>query len=105
MLDIEKIRRLIANGKYEYSKHAERERELDEIYSWELEEALSNSEIIENYSDDPRGKSCLILGFSGSKPIHAVCTLKTEPEELFLITLYDPSKRPDKWLENYKKRR
>ena len=35
----------------------------------------------------------------------AVCTIKTDPEELLLITLYDPSKRPDRWTENYKKRR
>ncbi|MGR3176648.1 MAG: DUF4258 domain-containing protein [Candidatus Anammoxibacter sp.] len=86
-------------------KTAERERELDKIYTWELEDALKSGEIIENYSDDPRGASCLVLGFCGSKPIHAVCTIKTAPEELFLITVYDPSKRPDNWAENYSKRR
>ena len=75
------------------------------IYIWELEDALRNGEIIENYPDDPRGASCLVLGFCGQKPIHAVCTIKTDPEELFLITVYDPSKRPDKWTENYRKRR
>jgi len=55
-LDIGRIRRLVTEGRYGYSKHA-------------------------------------------------VCTIKTEPEELFLITVYDPSKRPDKWTENYRKRR
>lgn len=102
---IQNIRRLISQGKYEFSKHAERERELDMIYVRELEEALSNSEIIENYPDDPRGASCLILGFCGAKPVHAVCTIKTDPEELLLITVYDPSKRSEKWTENYRKRR
>jgi hypothetical protein len=104
-LDIGRIRRLVTEGRYGYSRHAERERELDMIYIWELEDALRNGEIIENYPDDPRGASCLVLGFCGPKPIHAVCTIKTEPEELFLITVYDPSKRPDKWTENYRKRR
>jgi hypothetical protein len=104
-LDIGRIRRLVTEGGYGYSRHAERERELDMIYIWELEDALRNGEIIENYPDDPRGASCLVLGFCGPKPIHAVCTIKTEPEELFLITVYDPSKRPDKWTENYRKRR
>jgi hypothetical protein len=104
-LDIGRIRRLVTEGRYGYSRHAERERELDMIYTWELEDALRNGEIIENYPDDPRGASCLVLGFCGPKPIHAVCTIKTEPEELFLITVYDPSKRPDKWTENYRKRR
>jgi hypothetical protein len=104
-LDIGKIRSLVAEGRCEYSKHAERERELDMIYTWELEDALRNGEIIENYPDDLRGKSCLVLGFCGSKPVHAVCMIKTDPEELFLITVYDPSKRPSKWNENYRKRR
>ena len=104
-MDIGRIRRLVTEGRYGYSRHAERERELDMIYTWELEDALRNGEIIENYPDDPRGASCLVLGFCGPKPIHAVCTIKTEPEELFLITVYNPSKRPDKWTENYRKRR
>ena len=75
------------------------------IYTWELEDALRNCEIIENYPEDPRGASCLVFGFCGSKPIHAVCTIKTEPEELLFITVYDPSKRPNSWTENYSKRR
>lgn len=104
-MDAERIRRLVVQGKYEYSKHAERERELDMIYTWELEDALKSCDIIENYPDDQRGTSCLALGFCGSRPIHAVCTIKTDPEELFLITVYDPSKRPDKWAEDYRKRR
>ena len=66
---------------------------------------MRDCDIIENYPDDPRGGSCLVLGFCGSKPIHAVCTIKTEPEELLLITVYDPSKRADKWNDNYRKRR
>jgi len=101
----EKIRKLAAQGKYEFSKHAERERQLDMILVNELEDALKNCEIIEDYPDDPRGASCLVLGFFGQRPIHAVCTIKVEPEELLLITVYDPSKRPNRWTENYRKRR
>ena len=104
-MDTGRIRKLVTEGRYGYSRHAERERELDMIYTWELEDALRNGEIIESHPDDPRGASCLVLGFCGPKPIHAVCTIKTEPEELFFITVYDPSKRPDKWTENYRKRR
>lgn len=60
--DIIKIRKLVRHGKYEFSKHAERERELDMIPVQELEDALSTGEIIESYPDDPRGESCLVLG-------------------------------------------
>jgi hypothetical protein len=56
---------LVAEGNYEFSWHAEREREADMIPVRELEEALENWEIIEGYPDDPRGPSCLVLGFSG----------------------------------------
>ena len=104
-MDEEKIRRLVRQEKYEFSKHAERERQLDMILVEELENALKNCEIIEDYPDDPRGASCLVLGFAGQRPIHTVCTIKTDPEELLLITAYDPSKRPNKWTGNYRKRR
>jgi len=104
-LDKEKIKKLITEGKYEFSKHAEREREFDMILVNEIEDALKNCEIIEDYPDDPRGASCLVLGFSGQRPVHAVCAIKIDPEELLLITVYDPSKRPNKWTENYRKRR
>ncbi len=104
-MDEEKIRKLVTEGRYEFSKHAERERELDMILVNELEDALKSCEIIEDYPNDPRGASCLVLGFSGQRPIHAVCTIKVDPEELFLITIYDPSKRSNKWTENYRKRR
>ncbi len=62
-------------------------------------------EIIEEYPTDPRGPSCLTVGFSGRRPIHAVCALKSDPEEVLIITVYDPSKRPEKWTEDYRKRK
>lgn len=34
------------------------------ITTEELEEALKTCEIIEDYPDDPRGASCLILGLA-----------------------------------------
>ena len=104
-MDSKAIRNLVRAGKYEFSKHAERERQADKITVVELEEALTQNEIIEEYGDDPRGPSCLVLGFSGNRPIHAVCALKTDPDEVLIITVYDPSKRPEKWTEGYRKRR
>ena len=62
-MDVQKIRKLVTQGKYELSKHAEKERQIDMIYMWELEETLRGCEIIENYPDDPRGASCLVLGW------------------------------------------
>ena len=39
------ISRLVADGQYEFSQHAERERELDKIFIEDLEEALRADEI------------------------------------------------------------
>lgn len=100
-----KVKELVTKGRYEFSKHAEREREADEILVEELEEALINCEVIEEYPDDPRGVSFLVLGFSGNRPIHTVCSIRTEPEELLLITVYDPSRHPHEWIDNYRKRK
>jgi len=104
-MDAQKIRKLIVQRKYEFSKHGERKRESDMIPVEKLEQALRDCEVIEDYPDDPRGASCLVLGFYKQEPVHAVCTIKTNPEELFLITVYDPSKHPDNWTANYRKRR
>ncbi len=71
----------------------------------ELEKAVSSCKVIENYPTDPRGASCLGLGFAAGRPVHAVCAMKQEPEEVLLITVYDPSKRPEKWTNNYQCRR
>jgi hypothetical protein len=38
-----------------------------------------------------RGASCLVLDFSDKRPIHAVCALKRDPDEILIITVYDPS--------------
>jgi hypothetical protein len=98
------IRRLVRLRKYEFSIHAEKERQADRITITELEEALGSCEVIEDYPEDLRGASCLVLGFAGERPIHVVCTLKQSPREVFLITIYDPSKRPEKWIDNYRRR-
>lgn len=101
----ETIRKLVRVGKYEFSIHAEQERQAEKITIKELEDALSDCEIIEDYPDDSRGASCLVLGFAATRLLHAVCALKQDPEEVLLITIYDPSLRPEKWTDNYRRRR
>lgn len=99
------IRRLAAEGRCVFSRHAERERQAGMIHTRELEEALQRCEIIEDYPTDPRGSSALGLGFSGQRPIRVVCAVKRDPDELLLITLYDPSKRPAEWTDDFRGRR
>jgi hypothetical protein len=63
----------------------------------EVEEALLNTdaEVIEDYPEDTRGSSCLILGFTtDGRPCHIQCTY---PPNVAIITAYEPN--PEEWIE------
>jgi len=56
---------------YEISLHADDERVAEALTISQLEFALLNCEIIEQYSNDPRGESCLAMGLTPEKtPVH-----------------------------------
>lgn len=68
----------------------------------EVRMVIENGEIVEDYPDDARGHSCLILGFGESdRAIHVVCAPKED--YLAIITAYLPD--PDQWESGFKKRR
>ena len=54
------IRNEIQNANYFFSKHGDEERKNDSLTILEVEEAITNGQILENYADDQRGESCLI---------------------------------------------
>jgi hypothetical protein len=72
-VDIEAIKTRIRQDHYAYSLHADIERKAEDLTLAQVEEALLGSEILEQYPDTGRGESCLIVGFIGKIPIHAVC--------------------------------
>ncbi|MEK6803676.1 MAG: DUF4258 domain-containing protein [Nitrospirota bacterium] len=98
-MTIDEIRRLIREGRYEVSIHVQQERLEDDLDIDEIEVALLQGELIEEYPNDPRGPSCLVGGLAGAKPIHVVlgwATRKPKAERILrLITVYIP--RPPKW--------
>ena len=68
------IRTEIEKQSYEISLHADDERIAESLTVFQLEFALSNCEILEQYPNDPRGESCLTGGFSpDGTPVHIVC--------------------------------
>lgn len=94
---LEDVGRLVREGRYRLTLHAEHERDRHRILVREIEEALCSprTEIVEDYPTDPRGASFLMLGFSSAGlPIHAVCAIT---EVLLIITLYRPD--PGRWIE------
>jgi hypothetical protein len=72
------------------------------ITAQSIEEAIASGTIIEDYPDDPRGPSCLILGQSGAQPIHVVCG-RLEAEEILIITAYQPDAA--EWESDWKTRK
>ena len=100
-MNIDEIRKHITEGNYQVSFHAEKERYEEDISLDDIEKAILNGEILEDYPDDIRGKSCLILGYDSRKrSIHIICGY-TSIQALRIITVYLP-KLP-KWLTNRKR--
>lgn len=61
----------------------------------------SGFELIEDYPNDPRGHSCLLLIWVRGVPVHVVCA----PHEdiLLVVTVYIPTM--EEWGEDFKTRR
>lgn len=89
-LTIEFIQQSAALGAYELSLHADEERLEEGLTVNDLEEGLRSAELLEDYPDDPRRHSCLILGYAERQPVHVVCGL-TKQDKLILITVYRPT--------------
>jgi len=99
---LETIRERIAAGEYVVSfTHTEKLRRR-RIGADEIERAIQNGTIIEDYPGDPRGPSCLILGHAGERPVHVVCG-RMEAEEILIITAYQPD--AGEWEPGWAKRR
>jgi hypothetical protein len=72
------------------------------ISTEEVRAVIFQGQVIENYPDDARGHSCLILGSGvGDRPIHVVCAPKLD--YLAIITAYLPS--PSQWETDWRTRR
>ncbi|QXD16084.1 DUF4258 domain-containing protein [Rhodocaloribacter litoris] len=72
------------------------------ISSEEIEDVIWNGEVIEDYPEDRRGHSCLMLGYgTGRRAVHVVCVPKDE--YFAIITAYVPD--PEVWSEDFKRRK
>lgn len=72
------------------------------ITGQDVRRVVMHGEIIEDYPEDVRGHSCLLLGIDlGGRAIHVVCSPK--PEFLAIITAYTPE--PKEWDAAFKVRK
>ncbi|MBM2826953.1 MAG: hypothetical protein HW403_1017 [Dehalococcoidia bacterium] len=91
------IQDAIRNRFYLYSIHAAERSIIRRISDAEVEEALlsEDAEVIEDYPNDPRGPSCLILGTTWyGRRLHVQCSY---PPNVAVITVYEPN--PSEWLD------
>jgi hypothetical protein len=101
-VDVGAIREKIAAGKYIVAfTHTEKLR-TRRISARDIERAIGAGAIIEEYLDDPRGASCLILGMVGARPLHVLCG-RLDAEEILIITSYEPD--PEEWENDWKTRK
>lgn len=72
------------------------------ISTSEIRSVVEKGKLIEDYPEDARGHSCLLLGFGDEKrPLHVVCAPKED--YLAIITAYLPES--DQWEDNFRKRK
>jgi len=96
--------RAAAGIRYLFLPHAMRQMSRPErmISTREIRLVIEQGEIIENYPEDARGHSCLMLGCGvAERAIHVVCAPKDD--FLAIITAYIPDK--GEWADDYKTRR
>jgi hypothetical protein len=94
---ISEIRRKIAAGEFEFSRHAVDQSILRRVSVQELHEAMVVGELIEDYPDDKYGPSCLVLGYTQThRPLHIQCSYPARTL-LKIITLYEPD--PNLWID------
>ena len=95
-MDTQRVASLTAQGRYEFSDHAERERINDGFTVDDVKGIALQGDLLEDYPEDPRVHSCLMIGRSADgRPIHSVLTILPTDVVRF-ITVYEPTL--PKWL-------
>lgn len=98
------IRSHVRAKRYRLTRHATIVRLERGIMISEIERALQNGEIIEEYPDDEPYPSCLVLGWLVSgDPLHLVCSRGNVEPALRIVTVYEPD--DDLWKSDYKTRK
>ena len=69
----------------------------------EVAHVLATGETIQAYPTDKPFPSRLILGWSGTRPIHVVAADNTEDQETIVVTVYQPD--AVEWQADFKRRK
>lgn len=89
------LKRAVHEQRIKISLHAAEEALAEHIVRSEIEEAMLNAQLLEDYPDWWLGPSCLIYGRAGTgRDLHIVVSYSGLP--VTIITVYEP--RPPKWV-------
>lgn len=103
-MDIQLIKDLVCSENVILTEHFLKRMRERNIKIANVEEALLNGEIIENYPSDYPYPSCLVLGFySAAVALHVVVGVCLDDDKLWLITVYQPN--INKWSDDFKTRK
>ncbi len=101
-LNIDIIKQMVKDGKIRWTNHIIVRLFQRNMLQTDIENALLNGEIIEDYENDYPYPSCLVYGISlKNKVLHVVCG--ANKEELWIITAYYPDNL--KWEDDLKTRK
>lgn len=103
-MDLQLVKQLCADEKLRWTQHIFLRLVQRNISMADVQTAILNGELVEDYPNDLPYPSCLILGYRGpGLALHVVCSPDSENEELWLITAYVPD--TNKWMDDLKTRR
>jgi hypothetical protein len=89
------------NKNYLFTNHGSDQAAMRGISSNEIEHAIINGQVIEDYPADKYGASCLIMGkTSTGRVLHVQINY---PTTVKIITVYEPS--PNEWEPDWKTRK
>ncbi len=102
MKTLSQIQRELADGRFEFSRHAFRRVIERNISESEIREAGVNAEILESYPQDKYSPSGLLLGFTNAGRAFHFQVSFAESDITKIITIYEPD--PNAWID-YRQRR
>jgi hypothetical protein len=94
-MSIADIQNKVQKREYRFSEHAIKRMIERNIERFEVEEAILNGEIIEEYPKDKYSPSCLIYGKTQEgRDLHVQASM---PPKVVIVTSYEPD--PEEWID------
>ena len=96
-IDIKEVRKYILSGNVKWTDHCSFRMFERGIHQEDVQMAILNGTIIEQYPEDYPYPSCLIIGYNlNNEIIHVVCGIGNN--NLYIITVYCPDIK--KWIDD-----